>query len=145
MRDPLTNLVEWLNKPKTLNPSAQLQGIYNNRENPTMSTTEQTSLVTQMTKEEAVREKFDEGGPKYDGDAQKADLWMNKLKQYFKNRNSVMYSDEVLKSCMWNCLGDNAQTRAVNMGDDSRAMLHYTAAEYCAKVVAQFVNVNSQL
>ena len=65
MRDPLTNLVEWLNKPKTLNPSAQLQEIYNNRENPAMSTTEQTSLVMQRTKDKAVLRKFINEGPKY--------------------------------------------------------------------------------
>ena len=43
---------------------------------------------------------------------------------------------------MWICLGEDAQIKATNMGDDSRAMLHLTAAEYCAKLVAQFVNVN---
>ena len=69
---------------------------------------------------------------------------MSNLKLYFKNHRSIIYSDEVLKSCMWTCLTDRARTRAVNMGDDSRAMLHYTAAEYCTKLVAQFVNVNHQ-
>ena len=28
MRDPLTNLVEWLNKPKTLNPSTRMQNNF---------------------------------------------------------------------------------------------------------------------
>ena len=45
---------------------------------------------------------------------------------------------------MWSCLGEAAQIKALNMGDDSRAMLHYTAAEYCEKLVAQFVNVNNK-
>ena len=36
MRDPLTNLVEWLNEPKTKTPAARLQAVYNNRENPTI-------------------------------------------------------------------------------------------------------------
>ena len=105
---------------------------------------ERNDLVRQRTKDKAVLERFVEGGPKYDGKAQKADRWMSKLKLYFKTRDSAMYSDVVLKSCMWICLGDDAQTRAINMGDDSQAMLHYTAAEYCTKLVAQFVNVNNQ-
>ena len=144
MRDPLTNLVEWLNSPKTKTPSARLQEIYNNRENPTMSTSEQERLVTQETKDRIVLRRFIHEGPKYDGDAKKADRFLSKLKQYFKTNDSNTYTDEVLKRCMWNCLGDDAQTRAVNMGDDSSAMLNYTAGEYCAKLVAQFVNVNHQ-
>ena len=54
MRDPLTNLVEWLNEPKTKTPAARLQAVYNNRENPTMSTSEQERMITQETKDKAV-------------------------------------------------------------------------------------------
>ena len=101
MRDPLTNLVEWLNSPKTKTPSARLQEIYNNRENPTMST-EQERLVIQETKDRIVLRRFIHEGPKYDSDAKKADRFLSKLKQYFKTNNSTMYTDKVLKRCMWN-------------------------------------------
>ena len=144
MRDPLTNLVEWLNKPKTKTPAARLQEVYNNRENPTMSTSEQERMITQETKDEAVLRKFINEGPQYDGDARKADHWMSKLKQYCETNKSNMYADRELKRCMWNCLEDNAQIKALCMGDDSRAMMHYTAAEYGEKLVAQFVNVNNK-
>ena len=144
MRDPLTNLVEWLNKPKTLNPSTRMQNNFHRRENYTMSVTEENQLITQETKDEAVLRKFINEGPKYDGDARKADHWMSKLKQYYQTNKSTMYADEELKRCMWNCLGDNAQIKALCMGADSRAMLHYTAAEYGEKLVAQFVNVNNK-
>ena len=40
--------------------------------------------------------------------------------------------------------GRSTQIKALNMGDGSRAMLHYTAAEYGEKLVAQFVNVNNK-
>ena len=53
MRDPLTNLVEWLNKPKTLNPSTRMQNNFDKRENYTMSATEENQLITQETKDEA--------------------------------------------------------------------------------------------
>ena len=144
MRDPLTNLVEWLNKPKTLNPSTRMQNNFHRRENYTMSATEENQLITQETKDEAVLRKFINEGPKYDGDARKADHWMSKLKQYCETNESTMYTDRELKRCMWNCLGDNAQIKALCMGADSRAMLHYTAAEYGEKLVAQFVNVNNK-
>ena len=32
MRDPLTNLVEWLNRPKVPSPSTQMQENYDSRE-----------------------------------------------------------------------------------------------------------------
>jgi len=101
-------------------------------------------LIKQRIKDLDKLGKFVEGGPQNDGDSQKADRWMSNLKLNFKKHRSIIYSDEVLKNCMLTCLTDRARTRAVNMGDDSRAMLHYTAAEYCTKLVTQFVNVNHQ-
>ena len=45
MRELLTNLVKWINKPKEPSPSAQLQENYDSRENPTLSTIERNDLV----------------------------------------------------------------------------------------------------
>ena len=40
MRDPLTNLVEWINKPKKLSPADQMQENYDSREDPRLTTVE---------------------------------------------------------------------------------------------------------